>query len=132
MKKILATLFLVVFVLHSFAQGNMKTRKWRKTELDSLTKAQALFEEENFVMALPIFEALHNSHPKELYLSYVFGICGLYRSDMHEKSMELLGNVYEKNKKAADIEYDLSRAYHYNYKFDEAILLLEKYLKTKN
>lgn len=109
----------------------MKTRKWRSTELDSLTKAQILFEEENFVMALPIFEALHNSHPKELYLKYVYGICGLYRSDMHEKSMEMLGMVYEKNKKAADIEYDLARAYHYNYKFDEAILLVEKYLKGK-
>ncbi len=131
MKKILFSLILCFFFINSFAQGNMKTRKWRSTELDSLTKAQGLFEEENFVMALPIFEALHNSHPKELYLGYVFGICGLYRSDMHEKSMELLSDVYEKNKKAADIEYDLSRAYHYNYKFDEAILLLEKYLKNK-
>ncbi|MBL7888782.1 MAG: PD40 domain-containing protein [Bacteroidia bacterium] len=131
MKNFLLSFVFICFISSLFAQGNMKTRKWRSTELDSLTKAQTLFEEENFVMALPIFEALHNSHPKELYLKYVYGICGLYRSDMHEKSLQMLSEVYEKNKKAADIEYDLARANHFNYKFDEAILLVEKYLKGK-
>jgi hypothetical protein len=110
----------------------MKTRKWRKTEIDSLTKAQAMFEEENYVMALPLYDGLLQNHPKEMYLKYVVGICGLYRSDMHSRALELLQQVYDKNKKAADIEYDLARANHYNYKFDEALALIEKYLSGKN
>jgi hypothetical protein len=109
----------------------MKTRKWRKTETDSLLKAQAMFEDENFVMALPIFDALLQSHPKEMYLKYVVGTCGLYRSDMHGHALELLLQVYEKNKKAGDIEYDLARAYHYNYKFDEALASIEKFTANK-
>lgn len=120
-------------MIHSaLSQGSMKTRKWRKTEVDSLTKAQAMFEDENFLMAIPVFEKIQSSHPKEMYLKYVLGICGLYRSDLHEKSLELLQQVYDKNKKAVDIEYDIARAYHYNYKFDEAILMLDKYLTRKN
>ncbi len=132
MKKIISILFLFSFIQTSFSQGSMKTRKWRKTELDSLTKAQTLFEEENYTMALPLFEAMQLNHPKETYLKYVTGICGLYRSDMHERALALLTEVYAKNKKAADIEYDLARAYHYNYKFDEALAMLDKYDKRKN
>jgi hypothetical protein len=132
MKK--TTLLLIAcFSVHLlFSQGSMKTRKWRKTELDTLSKAQAMFEEQNYIMALPLYEKLQQSHPKEVYLKYVLGICGLYRSDMHERSLEMLLQVYDKNKKAADIEYDVARAYHYNYKFDEALAMIDKYLSKKN
>ncbi|MBL0330251.1 MAG: PD40 domain-containing protein [Bacteroidetes bacterium] len=109
----------------------MKTRKWRKTEKDSLLRAQTFFQDQDYLLALPIFEKLEQSHPKELYLKYVMGICGLYRSDVHQKSLEYLEIVYAKNKKAAGIRYDLARANHYNNKFDEALLLLEEYLKDK-
>lgn len=90
-----------------------------------------MFQDGNHLLALPIFEKLNQDHPKELYLKYVIGICGLYRSDMHGKSLEYLSAVYEKNKKAAGIQYDLARAYHFNYKFDEALALLEIFLKDK-
>ncbi|HEX8516060.1 MAG TPA: hypothetical protein VF868_07655 [Bacteroidia bacterium] len=132
MKTFLLLILAMLFSGPLFQQGTMKTRKWRKTELDSLAKAQALFEEEDFVMALPLYEKMLVNHPKESYLKYVVGICGLYRSDAHQRSLELLLQVYEKNKTAADIEYDIARAYHYNYKFDDALKMLEKYLTGKN
>lgn len=131
MKKIILIAFSLLLVTNCFSQGTMKTRKWRKSEKDSLLKAQTLFQEENYLLALPIFEKIEQNHPKELYLKYVVGIAGLYRSDMHQKSLEYLTIVYEKNKKAAGIRYDLARANHFNYKFDEALLLLEEYLKDK-
>jgi hypothetical protein len=131
MKKILPVCMLLLAFQFAFSQGNMKTRKWRKTELDSLTKAQTMFEDENFLMALPLFEKMQANHPKEMYLKYVLGICGLYRTDMHERSLDLLLQVYAKNKKAADIEYDIARAYHYNYKFDDALLMLDKFTAKK-
>lgn len=130
MKKIIILFFVFSFSTIVFSQ-NMKTRKWRPTELDSLQKAQLLFEEGNYTMALPIYEKLQASHIKETYLKYVVGICGLYRSDLHEKSLEFLLEVYTKNKKVSEIEYDLARAYHYNYKFGEAIALIDKYLLNK-
>ncbi len=130
MKRIYFFVFFSVFCLNMFSQ-NMKTRKWRPTELDSLQKAQLLFEEGNYVMALPIYQNLQISHPKETYLKYVVGICGLYRSDMHDKSLDFLSEVYGKNKKVSEIEYDLARAYHFNFKFDESMVLIDKYLSNK-
>lgn len=131
MKKIVALSLCLLFFSQVFSQGVMKTRKWRKSEKDSLLVAQNLFTEENYLLALPIFDKIEQNHPKELYLKYVLGICGLYRSDVHQRSLEYLLAVYEKNKKAAGIRYDLARAYHYNYKFDEALAMIEEYLKDK-
>jgi len=131
MKKIVLLIFTFFLLANAYSQGTMKVRKWRKTEKDSLLKAQMLFQEENFLLALPIFDKLTQNHPKELYLKYVTGISGLYRSDMHEKALEYLMEVYSKNKKAAGIRYDLARAYHFNYKFDEALVMLSEYLADK-
>ncbi|MDF2436906.1 MAG: hypothetical protein K0Q95_1282 [Bacteroidota bacterium] len=131
MKKAILFLLFLMYTAITFSQGAMKTRKWRKSELDTLVKAQALFEDQNYVMALPLFEKMQQNHPKEMYLKYILGICGLYRSDYHERALELLLQVYEKNKKAADIEYDIARAYHYNYKFDEALVMIDKFVKKK-
>lgn len=128
-KKILLFSFCMFLIMQSFSQTN--TKKWRKTENDSMASASLLFDEANYLMALPMYENLYNGHPKEEYLKYCYGRCGLYRSDKHEMALTLLSEVYEKNKKVENIEYDLARAKHYNFQFDEAIVLLEKYLLNK-
>lgn len=122
--------FIFSFSISSFSQVT-NTKKWRKSENDSMQRALLLYDEGNQLMALPIYEKLYYSHPKEDYLKYCYGKCALERSDKHEEALKLLGEVYEKNKKVEDIEYDLARANHYNYKFDEAIVLIEKCLANK-
>src|ERR1700741_676186 len=128
--------FFVVLILSVFIGVNAwsqttNTRKWRKTENDSMQQALLLYDEANYLMALPIYENLYNNHPKEEYLKYCYGKCALERSDKHEDALRLLSEVYAKNKKVEDIEYDLARANHYNYKFDEALALLEMTLASK-
>lgn len=107
------------------------TRKWRRTENDSMQNALLLYEEGNFLLALPIYEKLYEAHPNEEYLKYCYGKCALLRSDKHEIALKLLSEVYVKNPKVNDIEYDLARANHYNYKFDEALGFIEKALNNK-
>src|SRR5687768_16891197 len=120
---------LILFVLlysyiYSSAQV-MNVRKWRKTERDSLDNAMYLVEENAYVQALPIFEQLNKTHPNEEFLKYSYAKCALYRSDKHEDAYTYFSEVYEKNKKVQDIQYDMALASHYNYKFDEA----EQYAK---
>lgn len=132
MPKILCFSFLfATLTLTTAAQNKLNTKKWRASERDSMERAHVLFEEENYTIALPIYEQLLKSHPNELYLKYMNGLCGLYRSDKHADALTYLTEVYEKNKKTTDIELDLAKAYHFNYKFDEALGMLELY-KTKN
>lgn len=124
-------LSLIVFTAFSAFSQSTKTKKWRKTENDSMQKALLLYEDGLYLLALPIYEQLYSSHPNEEFLKYVYGRCALYRNDKHETALTLLNEVYTKNKKADDIEYDLARAYHFNYKFDEADQFAEKYLNQK-
>jgi hypothetical protein len=131
LSRIYLLLVLFCFVGLSLFSQITNTKKWRKTENDSMQNALFLFDEAKYAAALPIYENLYNSHPKEEYLKYCYGKCALYRSDEHDMALTLLSEVFEKNKKVEGIEYDLARANHYNYKFDEALVLLEKILARK-
>ena len=129
LKKTVFISLCLCMILSSFSQTN--TKKWRKTENDSMERALFLYDDANYAMALPMYENLYNHHPKEDYLKYCYGRCALYRTDKHEVALVLLNEIYEKNKKTENIEYDLARAYHYNLQFDKALELLEKYLISK-
>jgi hypothetical protein len=131
MKKLLFMIFLVLHVSDIASQAEMKVRNWRNSQVDSLQIAEVMFEDQNFVLASPIYNKIQQEHPSELYLKYKTGICGLFRSDMHETSMHFLMEVFAKNRFAENIEYYLAKAYHYNYRFDDALLMLDSYLKAK-
>jgi hypothetical protein len=124
----------IIFFCFLFSSGFSQitnTRKWRVTERDSLDNALFLYEEKNYVMALPILEKVNLNHPKEDFIKYLYGICCLYRSDKHDEALKALADVYAINTGIDMIEYDLARAYHYNYKFDEAIDFINKHLSYK-
>lgn len=129
-KKLLYVAFLMFLGTHFFSQST-NTRKWRESENDSMQEALLLFDEGNYLMALPIYQKLFNQHPDEEYLKYCYGKCALSRSDQHDTAMILLSEIYANNKKVFEIEYDLARAYHYTYRFDEALVLLDKFLSRK-
>lgn len=125
-------LFFCLFLSFSIGFSQItNTRKWRKTESDSMQYAQIMYDEKEYLAALPLYENLYNSHPEEIFLKFVYGRCCLYRSDKHEEALKLIGEIYAKNKKAENIEFDLARAYHLNYKFDEAIAMADLYLANK-
>jgi len=127
--------FFVYFLILSFsfgiAQKNTNLKKWRKTERDSFENALLLVDEKNYVLALPMYENFLKNHPNEDFIKYMYGKCCLYRSDKHEEAMKYLEEMYNKNKKIIGIEYDLARAYHYNYRFDEALELVERFIANK-
>ncbi|MBA2613463.1 MAG: PD40 domain-containing protein [Bacteroidetes bacterium] len=129
MKRIIICLFtLCVSALYS---QTTNTSRWRKTEKDSMANAFLLYEEKNYKMALPYFDNIHHGHPKEEFVKYVYGKTCLYRSDKYGDALQMLQEVYDKNPKVDMIEFDLARAMHYNYKFDEALVMVAKYLENK-
>lgn len=123
-------IYFLVFCSVTFAQVT-NTKKWRKTEQDSMQKALIMYDEKDYKAALPIYEVLFKAHPKEDFLKYVYGRCCLTRSDKHEDALTYLSEIYAKNKKAESIEYDMARAYHYNYKFDEALAMVDQCIANK-
>jgi hypothetical protein len=123
---------ILLFICCSIAfSQTTNTKKWRKTEQDSMQKALIMYDEKDYAAALPIYDNLFKAHPKEEFLKFVYARCCLYRSDKHEDALKYLSEIYEKNKKAENIEFDLARAQHFNYKFDEALLHVDKFIAHK-
>lgn len=131
MNKNFINYFLILSFSLGLAQKNTNLKKWRKTERDSFENALLLVDEKNYTMALPMYENFLRNHPNEDFIKYMYGKCCLYRSDKHEDAMKYLEEMYNRNKKIVGIEYDLARAYHYNYRFDEALALVERFIANK-
>ncbi len=129
MKKLFILLLFFSYII-TFSQTT-NTSKWRRTEKDSLDNALLLYDEKNYLLALPIFEAINAHHPKEEFIKYAYAKCALCRSDKHEDAYNLLTEVYAKNKKIENIQYDLAQAAHFTNKFDEALTLTDAYLLNK-
>lgn len=134
MKTNLLLLFLVAFQLSIYSQKKteaVKEKKWTEEESKQMDKAELFYFEKNYKLALPIYTKLLENHPNDMRLKYVNAVCGLLIPGRQEICLQLLKEVYEKNKKAAEIEYYLAKANFLNYNFDEAIAGLTTY-KTKN
>src|SRR4051812_20721154 len=120
--------FLILCYITSSSQV-MNVRKWRKAERDSLDNGMYLIEENQYLQALPIFDDLLAHHPNEEFLRYTYAKCALYRADKHQDAYTYLTELYQKNKKVPDIQYDVALASHYNYKFDEATTYINQFLE---
>ncbi len=131
MKKTLFILLCTFVFQHIVLSQVTNTRNWRKTEKDSLDNALILYDEKNYLLALPVFEKIHYNHPQEDFVKYIYAKCALQRSDKHEEAYNLLKEVYAKNKKVEDIEYDLAKASHFNNKLDEAQTYIDAFAANK-
>ena len=132
MKTKLLLILLIISVSGIYSQKADKPLKWRSTETDTFTVAQAMFDDQNFVMAFPYLSQLQKNHPTDDRLKYMTGICCLFKEDTHPQGLNFLLDVYKTNKNAEDIEYYIALAYHYNNNFEEAIVMVDKYLSRKH
>ena len=130
MKRLFISLNCIFFLIANFnaqEQPPVKERKMSATEQNQLENAQYLFDQKNYKLALPIFEKLLAKHPSENKIKYFTALCYATRPDKHPLMLQYLSEVYVINKKADKIEYELAKAYFFNYKFEEASGYLNKY-----
>lgn len=133
--------YLIVFFLGLFCfsfnvkaqKGVIKLDKKKLSPEDELAleTAHTFFEEGNYILALPYFQSLNEAHPEDIFFKYKLGVCYLYKTDQHDLALKFLKEVYDEKSDAADIYFYLGKAYLINYKFDEAIEQLNKYVKEK-
>jgi hypothetical protein len=134
MKKIKVVISLVLLLattaLMAQKEITANLKNLNKDEKKKLESAEFFFNEQNYLRALPIYVQLMDTHSDDIYFKYRSGICFLYKSDEKQRSIDLLKQVSAAAPNAADIDFYLGRAYHLNYKFDDAIESFKKYLTT--
>ncbi|HQQ93636.1 MAG TPA: hypothetical protein PLQ93_03710 [Bacteroidia bacterium] len=78
----------------------------------------------DFIKAYDAFDKLHARYPKELDYQFKLGICCLSYPEKKERAIEVFQDMVTKYK-TKEAEFYLGRAYHSNYKFDEALGVLK-------
>lgn len=126
-------LFLFFFALNFqlAAQSGKGSRLTRKEDT-KFQLAESFFIDGFFLRALPLYKELSEAHTDNAYLHYQLGICYLHKSDDKEKAITELEQAKNLAVDLPDIYYWLGRAYHLNYRFDEALQLFEKELQSSD
>ncbi len=119
-------LLLITFV---FSTRTASAQTTFGSEEELKTQAAKLFDNDEFEEAYPLYSQLTSIYPKDANFNYRLGVCMLYASDDKEKPIAFL--EFAANKPDVDKEalFYLAKAYHLNYRFDDAI---KGYTQYKN
>jgi len=100
--------------------------------IDQLNEdAEFYMETEDFSRAYETYAKLEKKDPKNAYYKYQKGICSMHLPDKKQEAILLFEKAYELEPNEPGILLNLGKAYHLNYKFDEAIKYFKQYLATK-
>lgn len=98
------------------------------SEQDLIEEANALFDEGAFAEAMPLYSQLLSLNPTNPVFNYKYGATALY-GDAEKKEEAVKYLKFSVGKPNVDDQswYYLGRAYHLNYRFQDAISAYEKY-----
>ncbi|MBK8948817.1 MAG: PD40 domain-containing protein [Flavobacteriales bacterium] len=93
-------------------------------------KADALFTEERFAEALPLYSQLVSLEPGDRRLNYHYGTCVLHGGGDREKAIGFLKYAAADPSIPALAWFWLGRAYHLNYRFTDALNAYQRFRGT--
>lgn len=111
-------------IRHSFAQAVFASEEELKLQ------AIKLFDDDEFEEAYPLYSQLVSLYPKDPTYNYKLGVCMLYASDDKEKPIPFLEFALKSQEVDKEAIFYLAKAYHLNYRFDDAILKYTAYKKA--
>lgn len=118
-----------LFLLFSLSIPILNAQNDFASEEEFKKQAAKLFNEEDFEKAYPLYSQLLSLYRKDPNYNFRLGVCMLFASDEKERAITFL-EFATKNK---DVEKEsffyLAKAYHLNYRFDEAIAQYQAYKK---
>lgn len=91
------------------------------------SKADALFTEQRYAEALPLYTQLVSLSPQDRQLNFRLGACQLFGGEDKEKAIGYLKYAVEDPGIEPKAWYWLGRAYHLNYRFKEAEGAYQRY-----
>lgn len=118
--------FLVLLLISSSSNLTMFAQEKTTAKL-----ANSFFEKENFNEALPEYLELLETDPENLVFNYRIGVCYLNTNIDKSNAVSYLKKVVDSEKPNPNAFYLLGRAYHFAYRFNDAIAMYQKF-KTIN
>ena len=88
------------------------------------------FESKDYKKAYEAYDQLVTKSPKNLEYKFRLGYCALYYPEKKSRALDIFSELKLVDK-SEDIDYYLAKAYHVNYKFDEAVASYNQFLSAK-
>ena len=88
------------------------------------------FEMKDFKKAYDSYDKLLAQSPKSLEYKFRLAYCALYYPEKKSRALDIFKELKQVDK-SEDIEYYLGKAYHINYKFDDAITSYSQFIASK-
>lgn len=129
LKKTLNKIYFLTVVLATLCFSYVKAQNTFSSEDDLKKEAKKLFENEQYAEAYPLYSQLLSVYPKDPNYNYRFGICMLYTSENKEKPISYLEYAAKQPDVEKDVFFFLGKAYHVNYRFDDAISMYNRFKK---
>ncbi|MBK9283481.1 MAG: PD40 domain-containing protein [Sphingobacteriaceae bacterium] len=120
------TRFVCLSLLLTVTLTHLKAQEMSKREMEEA--AYHYFGMGDYVDAYPLFDKLAAENPKNIDYRFRLGIICLHYPMKKNRAIEIFTQL-RSEVKGPEIDYYLGKSYHLNYKFDEAIPYLEKYVE---
>jgi hypothetical protein len=120
-----AVVILFLLICPAMAMAVQRDKDKEKREEKLLEDAEFFYAEKNFLRALPYYKSLTELDSLNPYYHYRLGICHLYLNNEREESVKELEKAKMMDPQLDRIDFYLGRAYHQNYRFDQAIRSFE-------
>ncbi len=103
-----------------------------QASMDDVKKeAKKLFDDDEFTKAYKLYSQLVANFPKEPEYNYRLGVCMIYSEPDKKKCLPFLKQAAANPQDAPkDVNFYLGKAYHINYRFDDAIKCYNEYKKV--
>ena len=126
MKKIVS-----LFILLTLFSMGLKAQK--KESIDELNESAEFYmssEIQDYVRAYEAYDKLDKRDPSNPYYKYQKGMCAFHLPDKKQETVGLFETVYKMEPKETSVLLNLGKAYHINYRFDDAIKTFNEFLAT--
>ena len=135
-KTLITFLFYIFLTTIAFSQKKPQPVKGysKDEEGDAKKEAASFFKSMNYMQALPIYERLVVTDPKDVDYNYKLSLIYMYTNTSKAKAVPLMEYVVNANSKniPKDATFDLARAYFFAGLFDKALETYEKYRTEKH
>lgn len=111
--------FSVLFSCSVFAQDK-----------DLKDDAAFFYDNKDFKKAYELYDKLCSQNPKNLEYKFRLGVSSINYPEKKARAIDIFEEL-QKVDSSPEINYYLGKAYHINYRFDEALTYYEKYLSMK-
>ncbi len=119
-------LLLVILVVMIYTPSIQAQTKASKAQLEE--QAYGYLNSGDYANAYIAFDKLNATYPKEYEYKLRLGLCCLNYTDKNARAIDIFKEIKEKYG-YPDSDYYLGKAYQTNYRFDEALAILEPLIK---